>query len=521
MEDQRTAMAKYCPNPGYPGQARRFILGKGTSAMRQCTLLAIVAVLAAGCSKSDSNVQVGQMDYLKGFIGGVAADEPRAALVARDILSAGGSAADAAAAAALAYAVTYPSAGGLGAGGVCVVGDGPTKRIETIEFPIVAPKNGGNVTVPPLVRGIGLLQSRYGKLRWEAAVTPAEQLARFGEPASRAFVQAAVETIPPVTASPSLTPIFGTARGLVPQEGERRVQLALAGTLGRLRTAGPGDLYQGQLAHILLADSRALGGSLTAEELRGYTATIGKPIEVPFENNVTFYASNNAAGGAVAAWLIEQAYDGGSLIGSGSMKPDKFAAALGQAYRAEPPLTMYGFGSASIAVIDSKGMAVSCAFGMGPAYGSRLVGRETGILFGALPGTAGEETAYLTAVVGINKRVSLTYYAAGGSGGAPAPAAVAYSLLQAAFSRAKDPTTPALGAPRLFQANPQAPLQHEPGADPAALAGARSRGVSVAEFGRLGRVNLAYCSNGLPRSPETCSFAADRRGYGLSLGRQF
>jgi gamma-glutamyltranspeptidase/glutathione hydrolase len=521
MEDQRTAMAKYCPNPGFPGQARRSILGKGASRMRQCTLLAIVAVLAAGCSKSDSKVQVGQMDYLKGFIGGVAADEPRAALVARDVLSAGGSAADAAAAASLAYAVTYPSGGGLGAAGVCVVGDGPTKRTETIEFPIVAPKNGGNVAVPPLVRGIGLLQSRFGKLRWEAVVTPAEQLARFGEPASRAFVQAAVETIPPVTASPGLVPIFGTRTGLVPQEGERRVQFALAATLGRLRTAGPGDLYQGQLAQALLADSRAGGAGLTAEELRGYAPVIGKPIEVPFENNIVFYASNNAAGGAVAAWLIEQGHDEAGLIGSGSMKPDKFAAALGQAYRAEGPLNMYGFGSASIAVIDSNGMAVSCAFGMGPAYGSRVVGRETGILFGAVPGMAGEETAYLTAVVGLNKRVGQAFYAAGGSGGAPAPAAVAYSLLQAGFSKAKEPAVTALAAPRLFQANPQAPLQYEPGADPAALAAARSRGVNVAEFGRLGRVNLAYCSNGLPRSPDTCSFAADRRGYGLSLGRQF
>src|SRR3546814_9738267 len=91
-------------------------------------------VLLVGCSKSDgiqSPAAPGQIDYLKGFVGGVAADEPRAALVARDILSAGGSAADAAAAAALTYAVTYPSGGGLGSGGVCVVGDPAKKRAET------------------------------------------------------------------------------------------------------------------------------------------------------------------------------------------------------------------------------------------------------------------------------------------------------------------------------------------------------------------------------------------------------
>ncbi len=523
MEDQRMAMAKYCPIPGQPGKARRLLLGKGGPAMRQCALLAIVATLAAACSKSDGPAaSLGQIDYLQGFIGGVAADEPRAALVARDVLSAGGSAADAAAAAALTYAVTYPAGGGLGAGGFCIASDAVTKRTETIEFPAVAPKGGGPVAIPGLVRGIGLLQSRFGKLRWEAVVTPAEQLARFGEPASRAFVQAAVETIPPVTGSPSLAPIFGTARGMVPQEGERRVQLALAGTLARLRTTGPGDLYQGALAQALVADSASAGGSLTPEDLRGYAAGIGKPIEVPFENSLTLYASNNAAGGAIAAWLIEQTYDGGSLFGSASLKPDKFIASLGQAYRSDGALTMYGFGSSSISVIDSKGVAVSCAFSMGPAYGSRQVGRQTGILFAAPPGAAGDETPYLTALVGMNTRVGQAFFAAGASGGAPAPAALAYSVLQAALGKEKkDPAVPALAMPRLFQANPQAVLQHEPGIDAATLAGARGRGVSVAETGRLGRVTMAYCSNGLPRSPETCSFAADRRGYGLSLGRQF
>ena len=129
--------------------------------MRQCALVVLSAAILAGCSKSDgiqSPAAPGQVDYLKGFVGGVAADEPRAALVARDILSAGGSAADAAAAAALAYAVTYPSGGGLGSGGVCVVGDAAKKRAETIEFPAIPAKAGGPIAMPALVRGLGLLQ---------------------------------------------------------------------------------------------------------------------------------------------------------------------------------------------------------------------------------------------------------------------------------------------------------------------------------------------------------------------------
>jgi gamma-glutamyltranspeptidase/glutathione hydrolase len=491
--------------------------------------------MTASCGKGgwfQSEEGPGTINYLANFRGGVAADEPRAAMVARDILQNGGSAADAVVAAALAYAVTYPSGAGLGGGGVCVASNAVTKKAETIEFPAIAPQAGGPVAIPAMVRGLGLLQSKYGRLRWEAVVTPAEQLARFGEAASRAFVQAAVETQPPVTESPALRTIFGTRSGMVPQEGERRTQLSLAGVLARLRTAGPNELYQGNMAQLLLADIAAAGGKVTAEELSGYAAAINKPIEVPFDNAVTVYAANTPAGGAVAAWLLEQTYDGGSffrnsnLFGSGSgsaVRGDKFAASLGQAYRSDPnTLPMNSFGSSSIAAMDSRGGAAACAFSMGLSYGSRLVGRETGILFAAPPGLGGDETPYLTAVVGFVPRTSQSFFAVAGSGGAPSASAVAYSVLQVALGKSKtDPAAPALDMPRLFQANPQSTLLVEPGTDPALYKAMQQRGVTVNEIGRLGRVNLTYCSGGLPRDPASCSFASDRRGYGLAFGRNY
>ena len=71
----------------------------------------------------DNESDRGTIGFVKGFFGGIAVDEPRAALVGRDILSSGGNAADVAVAVALTLAVTQPSSASLGGGGVCIVHD--------------------------------------------------------------------------------------------------------------------------------------------------------------------------------------------------------------------------------------------------------------------------------------------------------------------------------------------------------------------------------------------------------------
>ena len=67
----------------------------------------MLGLALAACGQPQ--LRLGTEGYIEGFLGGAVSDEPHAALVARDILSAGGTAADAAVALYFALSVTLPS----------------------------------------------------------------------------------------------------------------------------------------------------------------------------------------------------------------------------------------------------------------------------------------------------------------------------------------------------------------------------------------------------------------------------
>ncbi|MGB0671126.1 MAG: DciA family protein, partial [Rhodospirillales bacterium] len=148
-------------------------------------LLAVGPLLSA-CSSSDAPTQ-GRIGYVEGFLGAVVSDEPRASVVGRDILSAGGTAADAVAAMALTLTVTMPGAASLGGGGACVlylqpkrirttlknfdVGEGKAEAISFLPTQADAP-GGLDAAVPALPRGLFTFQARHGRLSWPLIVGP-------------------------------------------------------------------------------------------------------------------------------------------------------------------------------------------------------------------------------------------------------------------------------------------------------------------------------------------------------------
>lgn len=502
---------------------RQPLKGRHRPGIRQCAVILGLLVLTAACDKKTAEYRDPDPVSAKGFSGGVAADEPRAALVARDILAAGGSAADAVTAGTLAMAVTYPSAVSLGAGGMCTVIDPARKRVDAIEFLPQLPPGGGEIPIPALLRGLGVLHGVFGTLRWEAVVSPAEGLARFGERTSRAFVQSAQEANPPLAREPGLARLLLNRAGAPRAEGDQVSLQELAVVLSRVRGAGAADLYQGALGRQLVADAARAGGAITVEDLRAYVAQIVKPIEVPFQYGMTVYASPNARGGAITAWLLEQGFDPAgsfSIQKVGKAKPREFVTAIGQAYRGlDGNAPLFEHGSASISAIDKTGLAVACAFSMGRAFGSRRIGLETGILFGAKPGLPGDETPYIATLVAGNFIAKQGFAAGAVSGGAPGAATLAQVMLDVVGGNSR--LGIAMAKPRLFQAGPDVPVLHEAGYDAALLGAITQRGVPAVEVRRLGRLTMAHCANGVPRSPETCRVAADPRGFGLAAGDEF
>jgi gamma-glutamyltranspeptidase/glutathione hydrolase len=435
----------------------------------------------------------GQLGQVTGFLGGVVADEPRAALIGRDILSAGGSAADAATAVGFALAVTLPSRAGLGGGGACLAYSPGLKspdKGEPVAVMFVPPAAGSAqgadrpAAVPMLARGLFALQARYGTQQFEALIKPAEELARFGTPASRALVRDIQVVAGPLAADPNARAVF-TRNGAPLAEGDPLVQPDLASLLAQIRVSGVGDLYQGALGRRIETATPLAGGPVTLAELRASLPSVVAPISVPQGRDQLAFLPPPADGGLAAA----------AAVAALDAHPNDVAAAnaRGLAVAAQwrrsggdpqallaasvPPASLPILpASTTFATLDRDGNAVVCALTMNNLFGTGRVAPGMGMLLAASPRTA--PPPLLSAALAWNTTLHEFRAEVGGSGQEGAPLAVAFGMLSALRADAPMP-------------------------------------VPVPE---PGRANVIACSKYLPGAPESCGSATDPRGAGLAAG---
>ena len=527
-----------------------------------------MALLALGCS-SDEETNLGQIGIVEGFLGGVAADEPRAALIGRDVLSAGGTAADAATAVYFALAVTLPSSASLGGGGVCLVHDAKSARTEALQFlarrpAVVPPGTLRPNAVPGNPRGLFALHSKYGGLRWEQVVAPAESLARFGTPVSRALARDLDQVGDALLAEPANRTLFERPDGQgVLREGGFMTQVGLAAQLSRLRSLGPGDFYVGRSARTLVDAVTQAGGSLSTEDLRSYAPAWSEPAAVPFGNKTAYFAPPPAAAGGVAAqmWALltrDDAYDdsedderphlfvevalrafadrgqwmgddGTSRLVPGDLTSGARLDALMATYRPDrhvpaaqldptPVPRLENSAATSFVVLDRHGSAVACALTMNNLFGNGRVAPGTGIVMAMPPGQGGRGPFSLGPMMVVSENVNQFYFAAAATGGVAAPTALLG--VAAATLVGEGLLEDAIEAPRLPHGGAPDLVYFEPGYNRDRLGALTGRGQRVGATNVLGLVNAAYCSGGLPPKPETCTVRTDSRGFGLAASAE-
>jgi gamma-glutamyltranspeptidase/glutathione hydrolase len=229
--------------------------------------------------------------------GMVGSTEEHATRVGVEVLRRGGNAIDAAVAVGFALAVTHPSAGNIGGGGLMVIrfADGRTTSIDYREMaPAAATRDmfldaQGNVVaerslvgplaagVPGSVAGLAHAHRKYGSRPWAELVAPAIALAADGFVVSDALARS-------LRGAQKLLGRFPESRrvllrdGVFHEPGDRLVQPELANTLRAIATDGQDGFYRGRVADLLVAEMQRTGGLITKADLEAYAPVERTPV---------------------------------------------------------------------------------------------------------------------------------------------------------------------------------------------------------------------------------------------------
>ena len=480
---------------------------------------AAVVLVAAACSGSYPQ-PVGTVGHLKSYFGGVAADEARAALVGRDALSAGGSSADAAVSMAFALMVSRPDAAAPGGGGVCVHYDNKTNKAETLEFfphlPIaVPPKGRWPALVPGSFRGLFALHARFGKLRWEQLVQPAEHAARFGWPISKELVGALKEHGGKAIKDVRTQKLFTDSKGNVLSLGQTVEQVGLAGTLGSIRGLGPGDFYSGRLARVYLNGVKEAGGWLAIEDLRAYRPAWKATVQTEAGNHILHFPVSKALGTELTTGIWEQIGNKRGFLSSDAAGQAALLTAAARNVGGAGGAKWAGSGgSAGLFAMDIAGNATSCVLTMNRPFGRGVTAGETGIIQAA-PAVAGTGLN-IAPVIMANHNVSQAYLAATAAGDRYAGVALASTLMHLVDGNVSPEE--ALAKPRYAPGVGAADVLIEQSRSQKNRGDLVRKGLQTFTRKSIGQVNLMYCDRGIVIRPANCVVRTDPRtaAYGVN-----
>jgi gamma-glutamyltranspeptidase / glutathione hydrolase len=244
--------------------------------------------------------------------------------VGAEILRRGGNAVDAHVAIAFALAVTLPRAGNIGGDGFSMIYLAAENKVVVIDYRSMAP-NGAVLgdfvdakgeelelsskgyrapAVPGTVAGLYLAHQKYGRLPWKTVMAPAIDLAEKGVVLTpdEAFVFSWGKSR--LSESQAALQAFYHADGTLYRAGETLKQPDLAWSLRQIADNGADAFYKGAVAKKIVADMKAHGGLITAEDLAAYRPVVREPLVGSYRGLTVYTTPPASAGGATLLQML-------------------------------------------------------------------------------------------------------------------------------------------------------------------------------------------------------------------------
>jgi gamma-glutamyltranspeptidase/glutathione hydrolase len=250
----------------------------------------------------------------------VATENPLASQAGAAILARGGNAIDAAVAANAAMGVVAPMMNGMGGDLFAIVYEAKTGKLYGLNAGgwspaglsadyllqkglTEMPQNGINsVTVPGAVDGWDKLLRRFGRKKLPDVLAPAIRLAEEGFPVSEltAGAWADAQTALRKNDNAARTYLPG---GHAPEVGQIFRNPDLAWSLRQIAAGGRNAFYRGKIAEKIVAYSRRLGGTMSAEDLSAYSGEWVEPISTTYHGWTVCELPPNSQGIAALSML--------------------------------------------------------------------------------------------------------------------------------------------------------------------------------------------------------------------------
>ena len=235
-----------------------------------------------------------------------------------EILKKGGNAVDATVAVAFVLGVVHPEAGNLGGSGYLLLRTA-AGQVTAVDYAGTAPTGSRpgmfasasdsqvgykSVAVPGTPGGMGLIHSKYGKLKWKDCLEPARRLAAGGFPASQRMELILKLQVPVMRKFPETARVFLHGAETPLRQDETLKQPELAATIKRMQQKGWREFYEGETARRIAADMKASGGLVTLDDLRGYQATEVAPLKVVYRGHPVLTMPPSSSGGVALGVML-------------------------------------------------------------------------------------------------------------------------------------------------------------------------------------------------------------------------